>query len=327
MTKYVWIICLFVLTGAAYAAPPQNFTQAKELARTSVYADRNASGDLYCGCNWQWAGKSGGIVDMPSCGYKVRAQINRASRIEWEHIVPASTFGRQRQCWQNGGRSNCNATDPVFNVMEADLHNLSPVVGEVNGDRSNFNVGMASSPAGQYGQCPFKVDFQNRVAEPPNSAKGQVARVHFYMADRYGLNFSQQQERVLMSWDRAFPPTAWEVERDRRIARVMGHGNAFVSRQKVWTPGYRPSREGIQSQVPQRPAQQPRPVAPTPASVPVSQSQQTAEPPVIGNRNSKIYHVRGICPGYEATSPQNRIPFQSEARAAAAGFRRAGNCR
>lgn len=62
-----------------------------------------------------------------------------------EHIVPAWTFGHQRQCWKNGGRENCANDDPVFKAMEADLFNLYPAVGEVNGDRSNFNYGMAAS--------------------------------------------------------------------------------------------------------------------------------------------------------------------------------------
>lgn len=316
--SYFLVCCIFLVQAVpALATPPDTFPKAKEIGREQVYHDRNTQGDLYCGCTWRWAGKSGGVMDLASCGYKVRAQPERAARIEWEHIVPASTFGRQRQCWQRGGRDHCNDTDPVFNVMEADLHNLSPVVGEVNADRANFNVGMSTVPQGQYGQCPFKVDFQSRVAEPPDSAKGLVARVHFYMADRYGLNLSQQQERLLIGWDRAFRPSIWEIERDRRIAGVMGHGNPFVSGQKQWTPGYRPARSGLQSPVPPAP-----PRAQTTRSLP-----GYSLPAVIGNKNSKIYHVRGLCPGYESTAPQNRVPFKGEAEAAAAGYRRAGNCR
>lgn len=323
MKKSLWLACLLLVSVVVQASPPSTFPQAKQVSRSSVYADRNSSGDLYCGCNWQWVGRSGGVVDMVSCGYRIRAQPNRAQRIEWEHIVPASTLGRQRLCWQQGGRDNCNKTDPVFNVMEADLHNLSPVVGEVNADRSNFNVGMASTPSGQYGLCPFKVDFKFRTAEPPDSAKGMIARVHFYMYDRYGLNLSQQQERILIAWDRSFPPDAWERERDRRIHLIMGHGNDFVSGKRQWVPGFRPSRLGVL--VPTLP------VISSPVSNPASsvrvQPSTPEQPAVIGNRNSKIFHVRGVCPGYESTAPRNRISFQNEAQASAAGYRRAQNCR
>lgn len=47
--------------------------------------------------------------------------------------------------------------------------------------------------------------------------------------------------------------------------------------------------------------------------------------PVIGNRNSKLYHLPG-CPGYNATSERNRVRFANAAEAETAGYRRAGNC-
>jgi len=40
--------------------------------------------------------------------------------------------------------------------------------------------------------------------------------------------------------------------------------------------------------------------------------------PVIGNRNSKIYHLSN-CPDYSNVSEKNRVMFQSEASAVAAG--------
>ncbi|WP_255420592.1 endonuclease [Arsenophonus endosymbiont of Aleurodicus floccissimus] len=36
-------------------------------------------------------------------------------------------------------------TDPVFRAIEADLYNIAPSIGEVNGDRSNFNYGQLAS--------------------------------------------------------------------------------------------------------------------------------------------------------------------------------------
>jgi deoxyribonuclease I len=119
-----------------------------------------------CGCKWTWAGKSGGRIDAESCGLQARKQETRAERIEWEHIVPAWTFGHQRQCWHSGGREHGVSDDQVFQAMEVDLFNLYPAVGEVNGERSNFNYGMTSKAAPQYGQCKTKVDFEQRAAEP-----------------------------------------------------------------------------------------------------------------------------------------------------------------
>lgn len=239
---------LAVLAGSpSQGAMPESFAQAKVIAKQKVYYDRNTSdqGTLYCGCKWSWAGKTGGQVNFDSCGYQIRAQENRAARIEYEHIVPASWFGQQRQCWQKGGRSNCTKNDPQFSIMEADLHNLSPVVGEMNADRSNYRYGLANTPSDQYGQCASKTDFKGKVFEPRDEAKGMVARVYFYMYDRYGLKMSAQQERLLMAWDKKFPVTDWEVERNNRIYNETGVQNSFVTGQKKWVLGYKPSGEGL----------------------------------------------------------------------------------
>lgn len=171
---------LSVAVCAPLAAEGINsFSQAKT-AGVKVNAD--APGDFYCGCKINWQGKKG-VIDLESCGYKVRKNENRASRVEWEHVVPAWQFGHQRQCWQDGGRKNC-AKDPEYRKMESDMHNLQPAVGEVNGDRANFMYSQWNGGEGQYGQCAMKVDFKDKVAEPPARARGAIARTYFYMRDR-----------------------------------------------------------------------------------------------------------------------------------------------
>lgn len=306
----------------AFATPPATFTEAKILAKQKVYLDQADSvmGELYCGCKWTWVGKSGGRIDAESCGLKTRKQETRAERTEWEHIVPAWTFGHQRQCWQNGGRKHCVDDDPVFRAMEADLFNLYPSVGEVNGDRSNFNYGMASGVAPQYGQCKTKVDFDQRAAEPRDEVKGLVARTAFYMFDRYQLNMSRQQQQLLMAWDKQYPVTAWETERNKRIAAIMKHANPFVTGDRSWTSGYKPTGEGIVSPLPQRVTKA--------ASVPqVISSASTSTGVIIGNKNSHLYHLPIGCPSYDKVSLKNQVSFGSESEAEAAGFRKAGNCR
>jgi S1/P1 Nuclease len=46
---------------------------------------------------------------------------------------------------------------------------------------------------------------------------------------------------------------------------------------------------------------------------------------VRGNKRSKVYHLPS-CPGFAAVSPANSATFASEAAAAQAGYRKAGNC-
>lgn len=305
----VWLL----LSNTVSVAAPASFEQAKFLAKTEVYFDRSEQGTLYCGCQWQWVGRSGGRVDLPSCDYDIRSegQRSRAERIEWEHVVPASNFGRARQCWQDGGRANCNRVDPVFNAMEADLHNLSPSVGEINGDRSNFRFGVLPDTPYHHGSCDFKVDFASRIAEPRDSVKGKVARIYFYMHDHYDLRMSDAQQRLLMAWSQQHPVTDWELERNRRISTVMGHSNPFVTGAKIWKLGHKNSGKGAQTFI----LLEDKPTQPEQGGL------------IRGNKNSKVYHLLEGCPSYDAMSPRNIVEFATEGEAIQAGYRKAGNCR
>ncbi|WP_205584047.1 endonuclease, partial [Pseudomonas aeruginosa] len=116
MTRLITAAISLFLSITALADAPTTFTAAKYAAKQKIFFDQAQSddGELYCGCKWEWVGKSGGRIYPESCGYETRKQQTRADRIEWEHIVPAWVFGHQRQCWQNGGRKNCVTDDPVF---------------------------------------------------------------------------------------------------------------------------------------------------------------------------------------------------------------------
>lgn len=313
------IAVLVAASSLAYSAP-NDFSQAKRLLRQHVYHDQHQSGDgtFYCGCSWEWVGKSGGRIDASSCGFQTAAMQDRAQRIEWEHVMPISAAGQHRQCWRNGGRENCQKTDPVFNRMEADMHNLVPSIGSVNGLRSNIGFGMVAGKSVPLGACTTKIGNGVRAVEPREEVKGQAARITFYMADRYNIRLSDQQQKLLMAWDRTYPASQWEKERDRRIARAMGHHNPFVTGEKQWTRGYKPSGEGVK---PVTAYAQQRKQASQPSSNNLASSTT-----VYGNRRSGVYHLPVGCPGYTQMSPANRVEFGSEAEAIAAGYRKAGNC-
>ena len=321
MKKLLFILTLaFSVISPAFSTPPSTFSEAKVIAKQKIYLDQanSSMGELYCGCKWTWVGKSGGRIDAESCGYQTRKQQNRAERTEWEHIVPAWTFGNQRQCWQKGGRERCGDDDPVFRAMEADLFNLYPSVGEVNGDRSNFNYGMAFGVAPQYGQCKTRVDFNQRAAEPRDEVKGLVARTTFYMFDRYKLSMSRQQQQLLMAWDKQYPVSSWEKERNRRIAAIMGHSNPFVTGERRWSQGYKAVGDGVVSAIP---------VNPPRAATQPTLANATGVGSIIGNRKSQVYHLSMGCPSYGQVSEKNQVSFTSESEAQAAGYRKAGNCK
>lgn len=310
-------LSLWLLSALAVAQAPQNFSQAKYLLKKNVYFDQNENGFIgssYCGCDWQWVGRSGGRTDLASCGYEIRAQEVRANRTEYEHVVAAYAMGSQRQCWQNGGRKNCVATDEQFSVMEANMHNLTVVIGEVNADRSNYRFGMVSGNSAMYGQCNSKTDFKQRVFEPRDEVKGMVARINFYMHDRYNLRMSEQQQRLFMAWHKQFPVSEWERIRDKRIANVMGHSNPFVTGEKQWSLGFKPSGEGLTAQ--QQAAKQ---------AIPNKASTNTGV--YIGNKNSKIFHPPSGCnSANRLPAEKNHVYFSSREDALAQGYRLSGHC-
>lgn len=90
MTHLIYALAL-LLSSVCLATPPTSFPEAKVIAKQKIYFDQasNPMGELYCGCQWTWVGKSGGRIDAASCGYETRKQQNCAERTEWEHIVPA----------------------------------------------------------------------------------------------------------------------------------------------------------------------------------------------------------------------------------------------
>lgn len=315
------ILGILLAASTVAIAAPDDFSQAKRLLREHVYADQNHSsaGDFYCGCEWEWVGKSGGRMDPGSCGFQASKQADRATRLEWEHVAAISAVAQQRQCWRDGGRENCQRTDPVFNRMEGDMFNLVPSIGTANALRSNINYGMATGPTIPLGACTTKIGTAVRVVEPRNEVKGEAARITFYMADRYNIRLSDQQQRVLMAWDRTYPVSAWEKERDRRIAYSMGHHNPFVTGDRQWVPGYKPLAEGVSSAGVTSPTLRP-------ATASFQASQVATAGSVRGNSRNHVYHLPQGCPSYEQIGERNRVEFQSESAAVKAGYRKAGNC-
>ncbi|WP_394131586.1 endonuclease [Shewanella maritima] len=215
-------------SNAVAAQHPSSFNQAKRFAREIYQQLPNES--FYCGCDITIKGKSW-QPELKDCGYTIRKQQVRANRIEWEHVVPAWEMGHQRQCWQDGGRRNCGRTDQGFKRMEADLHNLVPAIGEINGDRSNYRFSDWNGKPTQYGQCQMVVDFKGRKAQPPAYTRGAIARTYLYMHQRYGFKLSSSQYKLFNGWDKMHPVDEIECKRDRLIAQRQGNHNEFVDKQ------------------------------------------------------------------------------------------------
>jgi deoxyribonuclease-1 len=116
------IITLILNCKLVMANAPQTFEQAKTQANKIFLAHPKT---LYCGCTFNEKHQ----LDLRSCHMQSAININRASRLEWEHIMPAENFGKNMACWKkklckkNGksfkGRRCCESISPKFRRQEA----------------------------------------------------------------------------------------------------------------------------------------------------------------------------------------------------------------
>jgi len=193
---------------------------------------------LYCGCQYT-ARKA---VQAQSCGFHFRKNKKRAGRIEWEHIVPASRFGKTFPAWTQGhascvtrggkkfkGRKCAPKAHKLFKLMEADLWNLVPAVGEVNGDRSNKPMRIIPGEARLYGSCDAEV--ARGAFEPTEGVRGDIARTYLYMDWAYPgrVNLTPPERAMFERWSAADPISAWECTRAKRIQAKQGNQNPFVT--------------------------------------------------------------------------------------------------
>ncbi|AYQ57075.1 Putative deoxyribonuclease I [Bathymodiolus thermophilus thioautotrophic gill symbiont] len=228
--SYALTLNILVVANTSFANSPSSFNNAKKLMYRKIYYDNQKT--FYCGCDY-----SNRKVDLNSCGYQVRKNKSRASRTEAEHIVPAYWLAQLtplgRSCWLEGtkrkgtnGRKYCLKTNKTFKQAYNDLMNLVPSIGEVNGDRSNYQFGLVSGEIRNYGACDIEINISGarnlRKVEPAPSVRGDIARIYFYMFKKYGLNLSMQTKKLMNAWHQLDPIDDWESVRLKRIEIIQG---------------------------------------------------------------------------------------------------------
>jgi deoxyribonuclease-1 len=228
----------------------RSFDEAKR-ALLQIYEQHRV--DLYCGCSFFPEPGHGLRVDLAGCGYVAFRDATRAGRIEWEHVVAAATFGRTFPEWTAGddrcvdrkgkrfkGRK-CAEKFREFARMEGDLHNLFPVVGEVNGIRGDLPMGILDPPdrtpahrhsltadVFTFGAC--RSTIERGVFLPRPEVRGDVARASLYMDRAYpSRHILDEAHRALFErWSAEDPPDDWERQRNRAIEARQGNANPFI---------------------------------------------------------------------------------------------------
>lgn len=228
MFRFLFLVCFISLSCAQ---SPSSFSQSKKIAARLFQQHPQT---IYCQCSYEDK-----EVNLASCSMQAADSIKRAHRIEWEHIMAAEHFGQQFACWREPicednqgkpykGRRCCEKVDERFRHVESELYNLWPEVGLVNQARSNYRFGVLPKQTDYLG-CAMKIDQKLRRAEPPDSAKGVVARAYLFMAEHYGLSLSPSQNQLFMAWNQKFAPSPWEKEWALHVASIEGYDNPYIT--------------------------------------------------------------------------------------------------
>jgi deoxyribonuclease-1 len=225
------------------AHPPYSERAAKEDA-WEIYTDHRIT--FYCGCEYREE-KGRRVLDLESCGYRVSHNTWKANQFNWEHVVPVSVLAAKLDCYNvekhrrkgKSRRNYCkNAGDPAYDERVSDLHNLVPSIGEINSDRSNHSFATFENdsdfhPSTHYGECKFRIKVPQKrgekgQVEPPERARGAIARIYLYMEKKYGDVLNQREKILFNKWTADYPVTKWECERDRRIFKHQRDHNEYV---------------------------------------------------------------------------------------------------
>ena len=245
MRKLGYVIIVLVsicfIATVVYAAPKgnrkiQSFTKAKSILMREIY--RGHQRTFYCGSQY-----TQGKYVIHDTGYVPKRKSKRARRLEWEHIVHLDSFGDKFSEWTDGhpqcldsrGRPfkglNCAEKMNIkFRFIQCDLYNLVPVIGEIQGLRSNYHYAMIAGEKADFGNC--DIEIARGEIEPPAEVRGDIARIHFYMNWAYpAYNLIDKEDLKLFKvWDQEDPVGEWECERARRIEGIQKNENPSVKK-------------------------------------------------------------------------------------------------
>ncbi|WP_155866769.1 endonuclease [Colwellia sp. PAMC 21821] len=235
MKTIISLLLAILIAPSAIAANQeiQSFSKAKRLLEQKVYSEHRKT--LYCDATFTINKEV-----IPPKGFTTAKYVKRAKKIEWEHALPAENFGRTFSEWRDGheqcvssrgksfkGRKCAEKVNIEYRYMQADMFNLYPAIGAVNALRSNYNFTMLPDVKSDFGSCAMKIE--NRKAEPPEAARGKIARTYLYMEDTYKrYNMSKAQRQLMTAWDKMYPVDAWECSRAEKITILQKNQNNIL---------------------------------------------------------------------------------------------------
>lgn len=235
--KFIYLILLFFpITALSGNTTITSFNKTKKLLEKQVY-NNIIRETLYCEARFDSKKRITDYNGFASNKYK-----KRAKKIEWEHVVPAENFGRTFIEWREGhpdcitkkgktfkGRNCASKMSMEYRYMQADMYNLYPAIGAVNGLRSNYRFTMLDNDSLKLGNCEIYIESKTKRVMPSSTAKGIVARVGLYFEQAYKrYNLSKAQKKLFIAWDKKYPVTIKECQRNELIESIQGNINSIM---------------------------------------------------------------------------------------------------
>lgn len=118
----------------------------------------------------------------------------------------------------------------LYEHQQSDLHHLAPSRPSANSLRGSLPFGEVVRDVND-SASPSLAGINSRgerVFEPQDDVKGDIARSLFYMSIRWGLNISTTEEANLRAWHRSDPVHPEEVQQNDVIEMLQGNRNPFI---------------------------------------------------------------------------------------------------
>ena len=160
------------------------------------------------------------------CGYRFTNNKETVTHrlVEIQHIYPAIAMLHEAGC---KSRMQCREEgNKRFIRMEADMHNMYPVIQDILIPPTGLNYGEIKGEHWKFHDCDY--ERSGGMVEPRPLARGNIARALFYMRLKYGVKLDAQLIHTLKRWNKADPPSKQEQIRNEKIEELQGQRNPYI---------------------------------------------------------------------------------------------------
>jgi len=275
MYKIAGLLSLILLPAPAFAEPPQHYYDAAKGLTSSALKSalhaiiddhkplpytKSGNADWHDGRNvdvWEALTYTDSVcpVNDPTCGLVQLLYLDESRHISQAYRGGKGTGSNwdREHVWPKSRGFKKKSQDGY-----TDLHHLRPSDTNLNQAHSNYGYDIGGVPVkdkladGGTVETSARVDKAGQSFEPPDRAKGQVARMLFYMAVRYEVGDDGGSEKMpdlylkdanertkqpwigdlctLVQWHHKFGVTDFERRRNDRVEELQGNRNPFIDR-------------------------------------------------------------------------------------------------